>query len=182
MDKLILITLLIKLGVAAAIASALVRAREFQKLLYAEDRTITQKIYLVLFMCLPFALGVEVRHGAPNFLAADLSLEAVMLMGVMGGQFAGVVGALVCSLPALLHGEYLALPFNITAAFVAGTLRSYANDVELIWSFSPFVDLSLYRWIRKVVPRPKIDWQILFFFAIMLMQLLRWELGRLFSQ
>ena len=182
MDKLILITLLIKLGVAAAIASALIRAREFQKLLYAEDRTIAQKIYLVLFMCLPFALGVEVRHGAPNFLAADLSLEAVMLMGVMGGQFAGVVGAIVCSLPAMLHGEYLALPFNIFAAFVAGTLRSYASDIELIWSFSPFVDLSLYRWIRKVVPRPKIDWQILFFVAIMLMQLLRWELGRLFPK
>lgn len=180
MDKLVLITLLVKLGVAAAIASALVRAREFQKLLYIEDRTLRQKIYLVLFMCLPFALGVEVRSAARNFLAADLTFEAILLMGVMGGQFAGVAGGVICAIPAVLHGEYLTLPFNVLAGLIAGTLRNYARDPELIWSFSPFVDLSLYRWIRKVVPRPKIDWQIMFFGAIVLLQLLRWELGRLF--
>lgn len=182
MDKLVLITLLIKLGVAAAIASALARAREFQKLLFREDRTLQQKIYLVLFMCLPFALGVEVRVAAQNFLAADLTFEAVLLLGVVGGQFTGILGGIVCGLPALWHGEFLALPFNVLAGLIAGTLRNYASDPEMIWSFSPFVDLSLYRWIRKVVPRPKVDWQITFFVAIMLLELLRWEMGRLFPR
>lgn len=180
MDKLVLITLLVKLGVAAAIASALVRAREFQKLLFPEDRTLAQKIYLAVFMCLPFALGVEVRSAAPNFLAADLTFEGVMLIGVVGGQFAGVLGGVLCALPAVWHGEYLALPFNVLAGFVAGFLRNFARDPELIWSFSPFVDLSVYRWIRKVVPRPKVDWQITFFAVIVLLQAIRWELGRLF--
>ncbi len=42
MDKLILITLLIKLGVAAAIASALVRSRDYQNLLFTEERSLRQ--------------------------------------------------------------------------------------------------------------------------------------------
>jgi two-component system LytT family sensor kinase len=118
MDKLILITMLIKLGVAAAIASALVRAREFQKLLYRESRTLSQTIYLVLFMCLPFALGVIVRESTPNFLAADMTFEAVILLGMVGGRFAGVLGGIVCALPAVLHGEYLALPVNVGTGLV----------------------------------------------------------------
>ena len=180
MDKLILITLLIKLGVAAAIASALVRSREYQNLLFTEERSLAQKTYLVLFTCLPFALGVVVRASTPNFLAADLTFEAVILMGVVGGEFAGVLAGIVCAIPAALHGEYLALPFNVLVGFVAGLLRNYADEREMIWSFSPFVDLSLYRWMRKVVPRPKIDWQIAFFVVIVAMAILRWEIGRLF--
>jgi two-component system LytT family sensor kinase len=182
MDKLILITLLIKLGVAAAIASALVRSREYQQLLFSEVRTIRQTFYLVLFTCLPFALGVVVRHSTPNFLAADLTFESIMLMGVVGGRFAGVLAAILCALPAVLYGEYLALPFNLLVGFVSGVLRQFANDPELIWSFSPMVDLSVYRWIRKVVPRPKIDWQIAFFALIVMLEAIRFELGQWFSR
>src|SRR3954447_19322927 len=180
MDKLILITLLVKLGVAAAIASALARSREFQTLLFREERTLAQKIYLTLFTCLPFALGVVVRASTPNFLAADLTFEAVILLGVVGGRVAGVLAAIVCAIPAALHGEYLALPFNVGVGLVAGMLRQYADEREMIWSFSPFVDLSLYRWIRKVVPRPKIVWQMAFFAIVVGLAVLRWELGRLF--
>ncbi len=180
MDKLILITLLIKLGVAAAIASALIRSREYQKLLFTEDRTIAQKVYLALFTSLPFALGVVVRHSAPNFLAADLTFEAVMLMGVVGGQLTGALTGVLCALPAILYGEFLMLPFNVVVGMAAGFLRNFASDPEMIWSFSPLVDLSLYRWIRKVVPRPKIDWQVTFFGLIVLLEIIRFELGRLF--
>jgi len=182
MDKLVLITLLVKLGVAAAIASALVRSREYQNLLFTEERSLAQKTYLVLFTCLPFALGVLVRVATPNFLAADLSFEAVILMGVVGGEFAGVFAGILCAIPAVLHGEYLALPFNIFVGFVAGLLRNYAQEREMIWSFSPFVDLSLYRWFRKVVPWPKIDWQVAFFAVIVGLAVLRWELNRLFPK
>ena len=182
MDKLILITLLIKLGVAAAIASALVRAREFQRLLFRESRTLWQTVTLVLFTSLPFALGVIVRASTPNFLAADLTFEGVILIGVVGGEGAGVLGGIVCSLPAVLHGEYMSLPVLVVVGFVAGFLRNFATDVEMIWSFSPFVDLSLYRWIRQVVPRPKIDWQMTFFVVIMLLQMMHWEVGRLFPK
>ena len=182
MDKLILITLLVKLGVAAAIASALVRSREYQNLLFTEERSLAQKAYLVLFTCLPFALGVVVRVITPNFLAADLTFEAVILMGVVGGEFCGVFAGIICAVPAALHGEYLALPFNVLVGLVAGLLRNYAEEREMIWSFSPFVDLSLYRWIRKVVPRPRIDWQMTFFGVVVGLSILRWELWRLFHE
>jgi len=181
-DKLILITLLVKLGVAAAIASALVRSREYQNLLFTEERSLAQKAYLVLFTCLPFALGVVVRVITPNFLAADLTFEAVILMGVVGGEFCGVFAGIICAVPAALHGEYLALPFNVLVGLVAGLLRNYAEEREMIWSFSPFVDLSLYRWIRKVVPRPRIDWQMTFFGVVVGLSILRWELWRLFHE
>src|SRR5579884_638177 len=180
MDKLVLISLLIKLGVAAAVASALARSREFKKLLFREDRTLRQKIFLTLFIAIPFSLGVLVRVITPNFLAADLSFEAVMLIGVVAGQFAGVFAGILVALPAALHGEWITLPFDVLCGLVAGTLRNAARDYELIWSFSPFVDLSIYRWIRKVIPRPKVDWQISFFVVVVALFFVRMELSRWF--
>ena len=44
-QKLILINLLVKLGVAAAVSSTLVRSREFKRLLFREERGTRQKIY-----------------------------------------------------------------------------------------------------------------------------------------
>jgi two-component system LytT family sensor kinase len=56
--KLILITLLVKLGVAAAVASALARSRTFQRLLFAERRSRRQTAALVAFFLVPLTLGV----------------------------------------------------------------------------------------------------------------------------
>ena len=76
MDRLILISLLVKLGVAAAVASTLARSREFQSLLYREERTLKQKIYLTIWIAIPFALGIVVRVVTPRFIAADLSVRS----------------------------------------------------------------------------------------------------------
>ena len=51
--RLILINLLIKLGVAAAVSSSLVRSKEFKSLLFREERTFRQKVYLVLWFAMP---------------------------------------------------------------------------------------------------------------------------------
>ena len=56
-SKLILITLLVKLGVAAAVSSSLVRAKEFKSLLFREERTFRQKLYLVFWFGLPIMIG-----------------------------------------------------------------------------------------------------------------------------
>ena len=178
MDRLVLISLLVKLGVAAAVASTLARSREFQSLLYREERTLKQKIYLTIWIAIPFALGIVVRVVTPRFIAADLSFEAVMLIGVIGGRFAGALGGILIAVPAAIHGELLSLPLNVLCGLIAGTLRDAATEREMIWSFSPFVDLSLYRWVRKVLPRPKIDWQISFFLVIIGLEFLRMELAR----
>ena len=178
-SRFILVTLLVKLGVAAAVSSAVVRSRYFKELLFQEERTLQQKIHLTLFIVTPFALGVLVRVAVRNFQAADLSVEAAILLGVIGGRVAGATGGALLGLAALYNGELAALPFDMLVGFVGGMLRDAAPDKEDIWTFTPFMDLSLYRWLRRNLPRPRMDWQSLFFLYILATQLARMQLGRL---
>jgi two-component system LytT family sensor kinase len=164
-DKLILITLLIKLGVAAAIASALARSRVFERLLFLEHRRRRETIALLAFFLAPITLGVLVRTAVPNFLAADISFEAIILIGLLLGPGSAMVGGCVLSAPALLHHEYLSLPFNAGLGLAAGIVGIFVEKEE-IWSFTPFIDLSLYRWIRRNLSQPRIDRQILLLFLI----------------
>ena len=171
-SRLILITLLIKLGVAAAVSSALARSRVFQSLLFREDRTIGQTLALLAFICIPLGLGVWVRVTVSNFYAADISFETTILLGILIGPGTALLGATVLSLPAVLHGEYLALPFLLAVAITAGIYGRFVEKEE-VWSFSPFVDLSLYRWVRRTLLRPRIDRQILLLVLIVAMEILR---------
>jgi two-component system LytT family sensor kinase len=177
-SRLILITLLIKLGVAAAVSSALGRSREFQNLLFREDRSITQTLGLLAFICVPLGLGVLVRVAVPNFYAADISFETTILIGILIGPGAALVGATALSLPAVLHGEFLALPFLLAVAITSGIYGRFV-DKEDVWSFSPFVDLSLYRWVRRTLLRPRVDRQIFLLVLIVAMEILREWLARI---
>ena len=89
----LLIQLLVKLGVATAVASALGRSREFKKLLFSHRRTVRQNLLFILFTCFPFALGVYIRFNVKNFLAADMGFEASILTGVIGGRVAGTLAS-----------------------------------------------------------------------------------------
>jgi two-component system, LytTR family, sensor kinase len=181
--RIILITQLIKLGAAAAIAAALVRSKEFKSRLLKEERTLTETVQLTLMIATPFALGVVTRLWVSNFFAADLSLEGVLVIGVMGGRFAGVLGGLLIAIPAAFgHGEWLAIPFDVGAGLAAGTLRYVAGNHEDIWSFSPFIDLSIYQWIRRNLPRPRVDWQISFFCIILGLRIIQELLSRAFPR
>jgi two-component system LytT family sensor kinase len=84
-NKLLLITLLVKLGVAAAVASALARSRTFERLLFAEQRRHRQTVVMLAFFLVPVTLGVLVRTSVPNFLAADISFETCILLGLLVG-------------------------------------------------------------------------------------------------
>jgi two-component system, LytTR family, sensor kinase len=177
-QRLILVNLLIKLGVAAAVSSALVRSLEFKKLLFREQRSTAQKIYLALWFGIPIALGVWIRSLQKSFLAGDLSFETTLLLGVIGGRLTGVFGGALIALPAVAHGEWITLPFNVLCGFAAGQLRNLASDKEDVWSFSPFIDLSIYRWIRRNFPKPRFDWQIMFFLTIVALRFMHRELYR----
>jgi two-component system LytT family sensor kinase len=158
--KLILITLLIKLGVAAAVSSALGRSRSFQRVLFAEHRRPGQQMRLILFLCVPLALGVWIRATVPNFYAADIAFETTIILGVLVGPLSAMLGACLLCIPSVLHHEYLSLPFYLVVAVLAGTFGRLA-EIEEVWSFSPFVDLSIYRWIRRNLHQPRFDRQIL---------------------
>lgn len=178
-QRLLLITLLVKLGVAAAVASAVVRSRRFKALLFRDHRTLGERLALVLFLTVPVALGVLVRVWVRNFLAADISFECAILVGVLGGELAGVLGGGLMALPALIAGEYLSVAVTILAGLVGGAMRNLAKP-EDVWTFSPFVDLSVYRWIRKFLRRPGLDWQTGFFLLVVLLQMGRMEFQRAF--
>ncbi len=178
-NKLILITLLVKLGVAAAVASALARSRTFQKLLFADHRRHRQTATLLAFFLVPLTLGVWVRTTVPNFLAADISFETVILLGLLLGPGWAMLGGIVLAGPAVYHHEYLALPFNAALGLAAGALGQFV-EIEEIWSFTPFIDLSLYRWVRRNLRKPRIDRQILMLFLIASLEMVRDWLARLY--
>jgi two-component system LytT family sensor kinase len=182
-QKLILVNLLLKLGVAAAVSSTLVRSLEFKKLLFREERSTPQKIYLAFWFGIPIALAVWIRFVQKSFLAGDLTLETTLLLGVIGGRLTGVVGGVMLGFPALLHGEWATMPFNVLCGFFAGQLRTLAPDKDDIWSFSPFIDLSIYRWIRRNLPKPRLfDWQIMFFVTIVALRFMHGEITHLFPR
>ena len=178
-DRLILITLLVKLGVMASVASVLARAHTFRRLFFAEHRRTGQTLGLLAFFLVPLTLGVWIRTSVSNFLAADISFETIILLGLLLGSRWAVLSGVVLSLPAMLHGEYLTLPFNAAVGFLAGMLGHYV-EADDIWSFTPFVDLSLYRWIRRILLRPRIDPQFMMLFLIVAAEACRVWIARTF--
>ncbi len=112
-DNLIWITLLVKLGVVASVASVLARVTTFRRLFFAEKRSPRQTLALLAFFLVPLTVGVWLRFRVPNFQAADISFETVILLGLLIGPGWAMLGGAVLSVPAVLHHEFLALPFNV---------------------------------------------------------------------
>jgi two-component system, LytTR family, sensor kinase len=179
--KLILITLLIELGVAAAVSSSLARSRSFKNLLLLERRTPRQTAWLVIIICVPLTLGVLVRTMVPNFLAADLSFETTILLGILVGPLAAMAGGATLAIPAVLHHEYWALPVNLAIAAIFGAFGRFA-DPEDVWSFSPMIDLSIYRWVTRNLRRPQLDRQIILLLLVAGMQLATSALSHYFPR
>jgi len=168
-NSLILITLLVQLGVAAAVSSSLARSKTFRDLLLLTHRSFRETTQLIALICAPLALGVWIRVRVPNFLAADISFEATILLGILVGPLAAMGGAAAMALPAVWHGEYWTLPVSLAVAAIAGTFGRFA-DPEDVWSFSPLIDLSIYRWVTRNLKRPHLDRQILLLMLITAME------------
>src|SRR5215469_13515350 len=99
--RLILINLVLRLGVAATVSSNLVRSKEFKALLFRDERTLRQKVYLVLWFALPIMVGVGIRIGAHSFSAGDISFHTAMRLVFLGGRLTGSLGGTVVVAPAL---------------------------------------------------------------------------------
>ena len=179
--KLILITLLVELGVAAAVSSSLARAVRFKRLLLLADRTPAQTLRLMAIICVPLVLGVWVRVTVPNFLAADISFEATILLGLLLGPWYAMIGGAALAFPAVMAHEYWALPVNLFVAAIAGGFRRLADEDD-IWLFSPLIDLSIYRWFRRNIRRPQFDRQILLLLLITAMQFATSMFGRFYPR
>ncbi|HEV2379121.1 MAG TPA: histidine kinase [Terriglobia bacterium] len=188
----ILVTLLIKLGLMASLASIIARFGIFKRLLFVEQRTPREKLIFAAFLGVPFMCTVLARLLA-GYKGADLSLEVTVLGGLLGGTIVGLVVGMMVSLPAWLIGhqqvtasagvifvpEHLAPLMSVLYAVVAGSARWLCPDKEAIWKFSPFIDLSLYRSIRQRFRAPALDWQVLFTLICVILEITRMLVGSL---
>lgn len=175
----LLLTVLIKLGVIAALASITARFGRFKRLLFVEHRTSWQKVQFALFLGVPFMLGVMTRLLA-GYQGADLSLEITVLGGLLGGTVVGLMVGFMVALPAALIGhEFLALPMAALYALVAGSARWLCPDKEGIWEFTPFIDLTLFRSIKLRFKQPALDWQVLFALMVVVLEIVRLDVGPL---
>ena len=62
---------------------------------------------------------------------------------------------------------------------LSGVLGRFVQPDD-IWSFTPFVDLSLYRWVRRILLRPRLDPQFLMLFLIVAAEACRVWIARAF--
>ena len=175
-----LVILLVKLAVAASLASILTRSGRFQRMLMREERTLAQRVQMALVCAVIFASGVAARVANPNaYQALDLGLEGSLAMGILGGYVTGLLAGVLISIPAMFHGELLTMLLFAAVGLMGGLLRDVAPDKEAIWQFSSFPDLSLWRLLRRRDLRLPL-FSLLCVLVILLSELLRGSIARLF--
>ncbi len=170
-----LITLLVKLCVAASLASILVRWSAVKRMLMRETRTLTQRLQLAFWFSAVFGASVATR--VFKYDATDLGLEGSMLAGMLGGYVTGLLSGILISLPAMFNGEHLAMPLLAGVGVLGGLLRDLAPDPEDIWRFSPFFELNIYRLFRQKQNYRRTVFHLAIFVAILLAEFVRQALG-----
>lgn len=150
-----LVILLVKLAVAASLASLLTRSAAFQRMLMREERTLGQRVKMALVCSAIFGTGVATRVvtgslvGPAAYQAFDLGLEASLVLGLLGGYTTGILAGVLISVPAMFNQELMTMPLFAAVGVMGGLLRDLAPDKEYIWRITPFPDLSLWRLLRK---------------------------------
>jgi two-component system LytT family sensor kinase len=176
-----LITLLVKVGVMAAIASFGVRSAAVKRMLLRDERTLHQRVLLSLWFLGLFAPGEIIRVLSSDYNALDLALEASALAGLMGGYVTGMLTGILLSIPVMMKGEYLTLPFYAAAGLAGGLLRDSASSPNDVWRFSPFPDVNLYRIFEPGRELRSALFHAYFSAAAVAIELLRQLLGREFG-
>jgi two-component system LytT family sensor kinase len=143
-----------------------------------ETRTLNQRLVLALWLASVFAAGVTARLMSRNYQAADLAMEGSLLAGLLGGYVTGLLSGLLISLPAMFWGEHLALPFLAGIGVLGGLLRDLAPQPEEIWRFSPFFDLSIYRFFTERKNHRRTAFHLMLVAAILYAEFLRQILGQ----
>jgi two-component system LytT family sensor kinase len=159
--KDLLLTLLLKVGVASSFAALLARWNTFRRVLFTEERDVDQKLKLMLFMTPPLILGVSLRLVGSAYRFADLSLEGAFLMGLLAGRVVGPIGGAIITIPALMAHEWLGMPAASTAGLLGGLMRQAIPNKEDLWNFGPFTFLNIPRDIVRLVRHARISWELL---------------------
>jgi two-component system LytT family sensor kinase len=175
------VILLVKLAVAAALASILVRSSGFTRMLLREERTLSQRVKFALGFATIFGAGMVARVLTKNaYQAVDLGLEGSLLAGVLGGYVTGLLSGVLTSIPAMANGELLTMPLLAGVGVLGGLLRDFAPDPDDIWRFSPFFDLNVYRLLRRQDYRRNL-FHLCLLSTILFSEFLRWSLLAIFG-
>jgi two-component system LytT family sensor kinase len=177
----LLVTLLVKLGVVASLASILVRPDAVQRMLLRENRTLNQRLQLALWFSAVFFASVATRVLTPTYQAVDLGLEGALLAGILGGYVTGLLSGILISIPAMFHHEMLTMPLLAAIGVLGGLLRDCAPEPEDIWRFSPFFDLNVYRFFKQRNYR-RSAFHLLFLMVILVAEFLRQSLYHFFPK
>ena len=179
-EQFLLVTLLAKLAITAALATMLARFHFFRRILLTERRDWPERLVFAAGLGIPLAAGVGSRL-LLHYDAADLTLSGSFLAGLIAGPYSGaIVGALV-GVPPLFVGEFGALPFAVGCGFAGGGLREVCPKEE-IWRFTPFFVTKLHHTAWRLLRRLSIDWQVILVTAPILLELLRQAIGARFPE
>ena len=132
-----LVILLVKLAVAASLASILTRFGGFQRMLMREERTLAQRVQMALVCAVIYGSGVLTRVVThDSYQAVDLGLEGSLVMGMLGGYVTGLLAGVLISIPAMFHGElHDRCRCSPRRASWAACCATWRPDKEFIWRF-----------------------------------------------
>jgi two-component system LytT family sensor kinase len=173
-----LVNTLLKLAVAASLASVLVRVGVLKRMLLRDQSSLVQRLWLAFGFSAMFGAGVLTRTVTGVYKAADIGVEGSLLSGILGGYVSGLIAGILISIPAMLAGEYASMPLFAGVGVIGGLLRDLAPDPDEIWRFSPFLDRAA---------KQELSWRArlfhpLFLLTILFTELLRWTALLLFPR
>ena len=174
-----LLTLLVRLAAISVLATMLARFHRFRHILIFERRGWAARLVFTLSLGVPLMAGVTSRV-ILKYDAADLTLEGAFLAGLIAGPYTGALVGAMAALPALIAGEFIALPFAVGCGFAGGGLRE-ACPKESIWQFTPFVFLDLPKHVWQMIRKLEPNWQIVLVAVPVGLEILRHELGTRFG-
>ncbi len=152
LDQQQLAALLVKVAVAASIASILMRFARIQKTLLRDDRSVAERLQLAFTFAVIFGASAGVRILSNHqYQAIDLALEGAQIAGLLGGYVTGLITGLLVSIPDMFDGKLMSMPLFAAAGIMGALMHDLAPEKEDVWHFSPFVDLNLYRLLRQVL-------------------------------
>jgi two-component system, LytTR family, sensor kinase len=172
LDAQHLATLLLRVAVAASLASILSRFAAFQRMLMREERTLLQRVQLALSFAAPYGTCVMLRVVNAAYQPVDLGLEGSFTSGLVGGYVSGLLAGVLISIPAVFRHELMSMPLFAGVGVLGGLLRDIAPEKEDIWRFSLLVSLNPKRW-RQRPYQLRILFQLGCLFTIVSMELLR---------
>jgi two-component system LytT family sensor kinase len=186
-----LAALLLKIAVSTSLASIVMRFGPMQRMLLRDDRTLRERLQLAFIFALLFGATAEFRIlSHDKYQAIDLALEGSVIAGILGGYVSGLITGLCASIPDMFDHKWMSMALYSGAGIIGALIHDLAPRREDIWSFSPFVDLNLWRLLRQLLrlKRDVIQRRLLELaafnltcnFLVVLVEALRWGVRDIF--